>query len=308
MTDELDSEHAPMDLRPLLVTLLGIALLVGLAILAPIAFPRLTLPLLVAASAGLGLVFWGAGYLFAIRHAPLKWKLGSLAALVGAGALAGLAADRLYHAGASTDASSFAEAEVSPGGTINMPRGATGRGPVSKRFVAFQEEAAAAQRDYGKALGKLQFASLTNPYALEEDPAVLENCGAIAAFKPKADEYAAKTRERIAAMTQAIAASNFTEALKQGATKMAVVPGFDDGAAARDAELLATGEALCRLLAKRSWRNIGGYFAFSGGDGAEYRKLMDRLVGVAGAARKAQMASYDRIVEGQEQVRDALAR
>ncbi len=128
-------------------------------------------------------------------------------------------------------------------------------------------EAEAERRAYLVAAARLNIGVLGSPYLLEQNPAVLGNCGAIGALKPAAEAQGRKDAGRASRLAAAIDASGLPEELR-GGIRMMAVPVSEEGAKARlDAQnaLLDATEALCRLLARRTWRSQYGLFAFASG-------------------------------------------
>ena len=292
-----------------LVALLGgCALLVVAAIAAPQLLPPWPTATLAGGGAALGLILWLVALPAGLRHAAPAWKVGGLALLVAAGALAGLMASRTSSATGVRDASSFAEAELTPNGTVVLPRGAPERGPVSRLYADTLAEAARDRDAHGGERGALNLPTLNSPYLLNRDPGVLGRCAEIASLKQRGTHFAARETERAAKLGAAIDASALPEALRGGMRMMAVSEATAQ-LLAQDHAGLDIAEARCRLLARRSWSDEGGYFAFrSPADLAQFRTLNARAQAVADEQGKLQRAERERMARGQEIVRDILSR
>ena len=292
-----------------LVALLGgCALLVIAAIAAPYILPPWPTGRVVGGGAALGLLLWLFALPAGLRHAVPAWKLGGLVLLVAAGAVAGLMANRTSAATGVRDASSFAEAELTPNGTVVLPRGAGGRGPLSRLYVDALAEAARDRDARGSERGALNLATLNSPYLLNRDPGVLGRCADIASLKGRASHYAERERERAARLGAAIDTAPLPEELR-GGMRMMAVPEATDRLLAQDHAALDVAEAQCRLLARRGWSDEGGYFAFrSPADLAQFRALNARAQAVANEQGELQRAERERTTKGLDIVRDILSR
>lgn len=313
MEDVEEATRAARYGHPVIATLAGAAILILGALLLPRFAGQSPLGMLLGIGAGAALLLWGIGFAVTTRHAPLAWKLGSLAALAAAGLGGSLIAHGQYETIARADASSFAEVEFGPGGTAQLPAGAAARGPLSKLFAASVAADAQAQREFGAALGKLGAGALTSPYLLAQDPRALGQCDAIAGLTAMAKEQAAGRDQRGKALADTLAAAKLPASAKQGIADMARAR--QGGSAGEDPPLanqLAMADAtaaLCRLLAKRGWFNQGGYFGFrSTADAAAFRALAQRRMTLAGEAERFDRAARDRMTAGRELVRDALSK
>jgi len=310
MTDEYE-QHAGEARVPaaVMVMLVGGVALVGAAIAAPYVLPPLDRTLLLAAGAALGALFWLIGLFAVMGGAPRMWKVVSLVVLVGAGALAGMQTMRVNHANDTHDASTFAEMEMGNDGVAELPRNAD-RGPVSHRFIAAQAEAKEDRERYDAALAAFNLPALNSPYLLEASPETLQRCGEIAELKTLAEENAAKAAERQASLAEAIDESQLAPPIKQG-TRMMIAPRAggdtpDPTLAPQLALLDSTGE-LCRLLAKRSWRNEAAYFVFpNAADDRQFKAINARRAAAAAEIETAKRAEKERFAEGREMVRAAL--
>jgi len=300
--------ETPYD-HPVIATLVGVAILVLGALLAPRLVPQQPLGTLIGAGVVLAIILWAIGFVATTRYSTMPWKLGSLAVLLVAGAGSAAIAHGQYETIARADASSFAEVEFGPGGTAKVPAGAASRGPLSKRFVEGVTADAQAQRDFGTAFGKLGVASLTSPYLLEQDPRALSQCGAIADLQKLAQTQAAARGERAKEMAQALDAANLPAKAKEGIATMAGSTTATGPLLANQLAMVSTTSELCELLAKRGWFNNGGYFGFrSGADEARFRALSKRRMELAGEAEQVNRAGETRMAAGREMVRDMLSK
>lgn len=304
-----DFETGPAGPSPALIAVLaGCAALVGAMLAAPLLDP-LPLPTLLAAGAGAGLVVWIPGFVLAYRRAGIVWTLGALVLLVAAGALAGFGAHRRFTAQVRTDASSFAELELAANGEVTLPGGAAARGPLSRLLVEQVRGSVEDARAFGEAMGRLDAGPLSSPYLLQQRPAVLGKCAEIGALKALAAENGRRRRARSAALASAIDAAALSPELKRGMTMMGTPDGAADARLAADVEMLDASEAMCRLLARRSWYDADGYFAFrSAGDRAAFDALTRRGKAAAVGVGEAERAARERLTQGQEIVRDVLSR
>ena len=305
--DDAARPHGPHD-HPAIATLAGCAVLVLAVILVPRLLPEQPQQTLLAAGAALGAMLWLVALAVTVRLSRLAWKLGSLAILAGAGAVAGYVAHGQYQARARIDASSFAEVEFAPGGAATVPSDAAGRGPVSRLFAAAVRAHAQEQRDFGGALGKLGLGNLSSPYLLEQDPAALGRCADIAKVEPMARAHSRQRGARHAALTRAIESSSLPADTRAGITMMAGAPDEGDAMLANQLATLGVTRELCALLAARGWYNDGGYFGFrSGGDKARFDTLTARRRALASDAERIERAAAERMKQGQELVRAALS-
>lgn len=313
MTDDFDSEPRATALPfALLVILVGGAVLVAAMLLVPHLLARPALQMLLIGGAGAGLLLWLIGMVLGMRRSPLLWQLGAAIVLTLGGAAAGYGAHRQYHAQSARDASSFAEAELATDGTPELPRGAADRGPVSRAYVEAIAETTQDAREYESALGGLGVGGLTSPYLLSQGPEVLERCDAIGALKPRLETLYARRRARIETLSDTIAAAPFADPVKQGIDIMANAGATGeslDAMLGQERARLESTEALCHLLARRSWRNDMGHFAFSNAaDEAAFRRISGERRAGATARAEQERAAQARWREGQEKVRAALSR
>lgn len=294
--------------QPVVATLAGAAVLVLAAIAGPWLLPEQPLAALLIGGAVLGFALWLIGYLATTRHAAIAWVAGSLAVLIAAGAGAGFVMHGQYQSWARADASSFAELELGPEGSPKLPQGIAGRGPISKRYAETVQADGSDARELGAAMGKAGLGNLNSPYLLQQDPRLIENCGAITGLKQLAADQAKRRSDRHAALAKAIDTASLPPSARQGIAMVAQGP---DGAAllTNQQAMLDASNALCTMLAGKRWTNNMGYFGFgSGADAAvfarvqgEQRVLADQLGAINGAAA-------ERFTTGREMVRDALSR
>ncbi|WP_010545782.1 hypothetical protein [Sphingomonas elodea] len=308
MTDhDVDAARAAPVSTPLLATLAGIALLVLAAIAAPLLLPPQPLPLLIAAGAGFGLVLWIVALLVALRGASMGWRAGAALVLAATGAGAGLVANGQFQSRARADASSFADVEPAPDGTLRFPGDAAGRGPISRRFAAVAAAETAARQRYGEGFSRLGAAALNSPYLLTQDPRAIGNCAAFVALRSDTEKAGATQAAERQALRQAIAEARLAESAKQGIATMAGTDGADPRQANRLAMLDATHQ-LCLLLARRGWYNLGGLFGFRApADDAAFRKIQGTRQQLAAEAEQLNRSERNRMLEGREAVRDALS-
>lgn len=295
----------------------GLAVLGGCIVLAVGAYTAPALPgsrplaLLLGGGAGAGLAIWLLAYFPAIRRASGAWKAGSLVLLLAAGAAAGFGAHLQLKMQARADAMTFAETEMAVDGTLVLPRGAAGRGPLSAQFNALVRDWFKDRLGYEQMANGLGLERLTSPWLLQEDGAVLGRCDAVAALKAKGAEMAKARKARLDALTGAIRASALPGELKRGMATMAgprSVDGIDPVAAQEDV-LHESGAELCRLLARRNWFNRGGYFGFtSGADQGAFNRLSEQRTEAAAAITRAERAAKARFAEGRGLVRDQLGK
>lgn len=309
-------DSAGIDAAPALPASALLAVLGGCLVLAAaaLAVPRLVAELPAAAllggGAGAGLVLWALALVLGLRRAKPLWVLGSLALLLAVGLGAGILADRRYVATDSQEASSFAETEFAPDGSIVLPPGVATRGPISRRYADAVTALAADRRAYAAALGGLGLAGLNSPYELTRDPGVVADCTRIDGIRTLAAQNDKRQASRAAALVAAIDASNLPEELRAGMRTMA--PGTGDAAQralAVETEMLDATQALCALLARRSWYDDGGYFGFrNAADGAAFRALTERRRKAAGDAEALQQELVARMTKGRDAVREVLSR
>lgn len=308
MTDDYEAEqHGPYD-HPVLATLAGCVVLVAAAVLVPRILPAYPQMTLVGAGAGAGFVLWLIGFVATIRLSSLGWKAGSLAIMIGAGALAGLLAHRQYEAGGRQDPSSFAEIEFGPQGAPILPRDASARGPVSRAFAASVQGTVAERRAYEGALGKFGAGNLNSPYMLAQNPQALSRCGDLDAIRTLVRGHAARRGEREAEIGRAIDAAAIGAPLKDAIREMAAPAIAGDPLLANQlAGIDATAE-LCALLAKRGWSNANGYFGFANGaDSARFKTLQARRAALASEAEKLDRDRVTRMKAAQEKLRGLLS-
>lgn len=305
------SEHWEEEGRfghPLIATLAGAAVLVVAALVGPRVASPLPLPALLIGGAAAGLVLWLIGFIVTTRHASLLWKLGSLVLLIGAGAGAALVAHGQFQTRSRADASSFAEIELAPDGSVVLPTGIAGRGPVSALYADAIQAEAGDKRAYSDALGKFGAPALNSPYLLEQNPKPIQDCAAIDNVRALAVSQSAKRLERRAALARAIGSASLPLAAKQGITRIVGDAKTDPVLANQQAQLDATA-ALCRLLARKTWVNANAYFGFpNGADGAAFKAINEKRRALSAEADAIDSAAKTRILTGREAVRDALSR
>jgi hypothetical protein len=308
---EATGAQAPHD-HPVLAILAGCAVLVIAAVAGPRLIAQQPYASLLIGGIALGVVLWLIGLVATVRHSPMAWKLGSLAMLAAAGAIAGLVAHGQYQTRARADASSFAEVEFGPQGVPQLPGDAATRGPISQLFVASVQADAQAPRDYAAALGKFGAGGLNGPYLLQQDPRAIGHCGEIEGVATLARAQSAARSERREKLRHAIDAATLSSQAKRGIAVMTdtdVATGKDDAVLANQLAMLsATGE-LCTLLSRHSWFNQGGLFGFdNGGDKARFEALNARRKALAGETARIAREATAKMQLGRDQVRDALSR
>ncbi|WP_109808341.1 hypothetical protein [Sphingosinithalassobacter portus] len=314
MTEEYDgAEEVGTPVPPALLALLaGLAVLVGFTLVAPYLLPPVSLTVLLGIGAALGALCWVIGAAVAMRNAGPVWIFGSLIVLLAAGALAGFGVSRLLNAGSTRDASTFAEMELGPDGKPVLPRGADTRGPISKRYVTAFNEATADRRDYENAVGAMQLGTLSSPYLLQQAPQVLEHCGEIGTLKEKVAGNADRQAKRTAELAQTVRASNLPDKVKDGIILMIAPtsePGEPDPAITSQNAVLDGTQALCELLAKKSWRNDDARFGFTNAaDWARFREIDAQRKAAASDIAALDRKATTRFTEGREMVRDVLSR
>lgn len=311
MTDtEETGAHAPHD-HPVIAVLAGCAVLVLAAVIGPRLVPQQPYAILLGGGVALGVLLWAIGFVATVRLSPIAWKAGSLAILASAGVIAGLVAHGQYQTRARADASSFAEVEFGPQGAPQMPGDASARGPISQLFATSIQADALAQRDYAAALGKFGAGALNSPYLLQQDPRAIGHCGEIEAIRTLARNQSAARQERHAAIEKASIATNLSPEAKSGIWMMVGEPLAHDAEESQLSNQLATLDAteeLCKLLARRSWYNEGGFFGFNNGsDKAHFDALTVRRKTLATETAQVARAATERMQKGRDQVRDALS-
>jgi hypothetical protein len=294
--------------HPIIATLAGAALLLIAALLGPRFAAPLPLPALLIGGAAAGLVLWVIGFIATTRHAGLVWKLGSLVLLIGAGVGAGLIAHGQFQTTSRADASSFAEIDLAPDGSVKLPAGIAGRGPVSALYADAVQADIAASRAFTDALAKFGAASLSSPYLLQQNPHPIEDCAALDEVRALAVAQSSKRLARRAAMAQAIGSASLPIRAKQGITQIVGDPKSDPLLANQQAALDATA-GLCALLAHKTWFNANAYFDFrNGADMAAFKAIGERRRALAAEEDAINAAAKTRILAGRDQVRDALSR
>ncbi len=293
---------------PLVGVLLGVAILAAAALILPRFAPPLPLATLAGAGAAAGLVFWLLTLAGGLRRGPGWWVAASLLLLIGAGALAGLNAARIGHAGSSADASTFAELELNPDATPILPSN-PGRGAISSRYAELVRADERTNKDRDARIAKLNLGTLNSPYLLSQAPAILRDCPSIGALETAARAAAADRAARVTALNHAVTSANFADDVKQGIATIVTPP---DGAAEallkQDGEMWQATQQLCELLAKRGWSNANGYFSFANGtDKAAFDALNKRRLAVEEARKRIRDGIRTRFEAGRETVRTALS-
>jgi hypothetical protein len=306
--NDFDTAHHRARPLPLVAVLLGVAVLAAAALILPRIAPAVPRMTLVGAGAAAGVIFWLLALAAGLRRGPGWWIAASLALLAGAGALAGINASRIGHAGTAADASSFAELELNPDGTPILPRN-PGRGPISTAYAALVRADEAATQAQQAQLAKLNLGVLNSPYLLAQAPAILNNCQAIGGLETDAASASADRATRVAALARAVQAARLPDEVKDGIVMIVTPP--DDAPAAlleQERESWQATQALCRLLAKRGWSNANGYFGFaSAADKAAFDTLNQRRLAVEGERKRIRDGIRQRFEQGREKVRAALS-
>lgn len=307
----MNDDVAPPRARPLplIAVLLGVAVLAAAALILPEVAPPLPRASLIGAGAAAGLVFWLLAFAIGgLRRGPLWWIAAALALLIGSGALAGLNAARIGHAGTAADASTFAELELNPDGTPILPSSPV-RGPISTGYVELVRADEAAVKARSAALAKLDLGTLNSPYLLARSPAILRDCTAIGTLEPAARQAGEARARRLTALEERVAAANLDDAVERGIVQIASVPpGAAEASLRQEAELWQATQSLCELLAKRSWSNANGYFGFANSaDQAAFDALNQRRLAVEAEKKRIRDAIKARLETGREQVRAALS-
>jgi hypothetical protein len=304
------SEHWEEEGRvghPLIATLAGAAVLVIAALVGPRMASPLPLPALLIGGAAAGLVLWLVGFLATTRHASLLWKFGSLVLLIGAGAGAALVAHGQFQTRSRADASSFAEIDIASDGSIVLPQGIAGRGPVSALYADAVQADAAEKRAFGDALATFGAPSLNSPYLLAQNPKPIQDCAALDNVRALAVAQSAKRLDRRGALARAIGSASLPIAAKRGINQIVGDAKADPVLANQQALLDATGE-LCTLLARKTWFNADAYFGFrSGADMAAFKAIGVKRAALAKDADAIDAAAKARVLAGRDVVRDALS-
>lgn len=293
--------------HPLIATLAGGAVLVLAALLGPRFASPLPLPALLIGGAASGLVLWLIGFLITTRHANLVWKFGSLVLLIGAGAGAAMVAHGQFQTRSRADASSFAEIDLAPDGSVMLPQGISGRGPVSALYAEAVQAETADKRAFSDALARFGAPSLNSPYLLAQNPKPIQDCAALDNVRALAVAQSAKRLDRRATLARAVGSASLPVAAKQGIGQI-VGDAKSDPILANQQALLDETAQLCTLLARKTWFNADAYFGFhSGGDMAAFKAIGVKRVALSAEADAIDRAARARILAGREQVRDALS-
>ncbi len=294
--------------HPVVATLVGAAILVLAAVVLPHFCEPKPLPALLVGGAAAGLVLWLIGFAITTRHAGLGWKLGSLALLVGAGAGAALIAHGQFQTRSRADASSFAEMELTPMGTVVMPRGIAERGPISALYAKAMQAEKDDKLSFNVALNLFGVTALNSPYLLKQNPKAIENCGKLDSILELAGQQSAKRLERRAELTRAIGSAALPRTAKQGILQI-VGDSKSDPVIANQRAMLETTSEICKLLARKTWENVNGYFGFrNAADIATLERIEAKRKALSKEADNLQEAERQRILTGRETVREALSR
>ncbi|QIG78921.1 hypothetical protein [Stakelama tenebrarum] len=297
---------------PVLGILVGLALIVVVALIAPQILPPLPQAYLFGGGAVLGLVVWAIAAAVTMRSAGALWIVASLVLLVGGGVLGSLNIARLHNAGGTHDASTFAEIEVGPDGRPQLPPEADKRGPISQAYVEAFNAARDDRQALDDAMAEMNLGALNSPYLLEQTPEILGRCEEIAAIKERADTNSERRAERTGALAEMVASSELPEKIQQGITMMIAPvgkPGEPDPALEQQQALLDGTQQLCELLAKRSWRNEAAYFGFTNGaDRRRFEEINEARQAAAKDIAALERQATTRLTEGREMVREALSR
>lgn len=294
--------------HPLVATLAGGAVLVLAALIAPHVATPFPLPVLLIGGAAAGLILWLIGLVVTIRHSNLLWKLGSLVLLIAAGAGAALIAHGQFQTRSRADASTFAEIELASDGSVILPQGAADRGPVSALYAEAVKAEAADKRSFTNALNKFSVTALNSPYLLKMNPYPIEHCGELDEISALAAQQSGKRLERRAALARAIGNASLPLAAKQGITEI-VGEGKEDPTLANQQALLGATSDVCKLLARKTWEDVNGYFGFrNDADVATLRVIQPKRATLVREADRIELVARDRVVAGREKVRDALSR
>ncbi|WP_447727856.1 hypothetical protein [Sphingomonas koreensis] len=313
MSDELEFEgdgtrRSGLLGWPLLIALLSCLVLLLAAAFAPRLLPRLDFWTMVLAGAGIGFALWLL--VLAAGSRTRQWLVvgGALIALPLTGALAGLGAGRIHAARASIDARTFAEVNIAVDGKPSVPGAAADRGVASAALFTAIREAEKDDRAYAEAIAKFNLGVLSSPYLLQQRPQILADCASISSLEQVAQDHGKRARARIEQLVAAVERSVLPTDAKPGALKI-VTAGKEDAVLAGRIELIRASRERCELLARRTWQNVSGYFAFtSAGELARFNATNTRLLDAAVEAERLQRAAKDERVAGREQVREVLMR
>jgi hypothetical protein len=254
------------DSHPAVATVVGLAVLVGGAVLFVRALPEDASGLIALSYALVAPpIVWAIGYAVTIRHASTVWKLLSLM-LLGLGALVSVAVMvqvRMYEA--SRELSSMLEMKMDANGKLSVPEG---KGPISRLMFGYIRDVQSAQEQVGQQVDALGIKRIGNPRQVADDPKLLKDCGRFQHAEPIADHWLATVKARSARLQQDVQSVRANERVKRG-----VLIGFV-AAQTRTAERLkaqaellknqlVTGGRLCLVLARRHWRYENGIFGFT---------------------------------------------
>jgi hypothetical protein len=307
-SETVDPALRPGRPLPLIAVLLGLAMLASAALILPRVAPPLPLTTLVGAGAAAGLLFWLLALAAGLRRGPGWWTAASLALLIGGGALAGLNASRIGHAGTAADASTFAELELNPDATPILPSN-PGRGAISTAYAALVRADERAVKVQNAEIAKFNLGTLNSPYLLSQAPAILSNCPSIGALASAAEKAGADRATRVAALARATQTANLADDVKQAIVLIVTPPeGAAEALLKQEREMWQATQSLCQLLAKRGWSNANGYFGFgSATDKAAFDALNQRRLAVEGERKRIRDGIRKRFEDGREKVRAALS-
>lgn len=306
MSDEWNRE-GPYG-HPVVATLAGAAILVLAAVIGPHFSAPLPLPALLVGGAAAGLVLWLIGFVVTTRHAGLLWKLGSLVLLIGAGAGAAAIAHGQFQTRSRADASSFAEIELAPSGAVILPRGIAARGPVSALYAKAVQAEADDKQAFSIALDLFGVMALNSPYLLKQNPKAIENCGKLDAILELGVKQSGSRLARRAELARAVGNATLPKAAKRGILQI-VGETKDDPILANQRAMIGTTSEICKLLARKTWENMNGYFGFrNAADVATLNRIEKQRKALSSEADALDKAERERILAGREAVRTALSR
>ena len=296
---------------PLVAVLAGGLAMVVLAWVASMMLGHYPLLPLVGAGLALGLAIWLVELFTALRGMPILWKLVSLALLVGVGGAAGLSMHVRDQGSVRQDLGTVAEVEFGPENVMIFPAGTAARGPLSKLLAESAAAANAEQQALGGDMAKLGLAALNSPYMLQQNPAILANCGAIAGLKAKFARIRSDQRarfDRIAALAATLGQPE--EITRAVGETMAPANSAErlDSILRLNGTVLDASQEQCTVLARRHWTNQWSGFGFSSRpDMAAYDAATGRknqaVTELAASYRQARATAQ----AAQETIRDLLA-
>lgn len=231
-----------------------------------------------------------------------------MAFLVGGGALAGVGAHRISHAGTATDASSFAELEANPNGTPMLPRNPV-RGPVSTSYVEVVRANEREAMEYASQMSQLNLGTLNSPYLLAQSPVLLRDCSAIPKLAAVSASLDSRRQARSNILLGKIEAAELPSEIRTGIGAIAAADRFViEEWGPQEQTMLSATHALCTLLAKRSWSNDRGYFGFrNAADRTSFDAINARRRAVESERTRIRNQWKLRFEEGRDRVRQALS-